>query len=84
MSRRDGPSNPLATQEIKPEDRRQKGIADNDGADVSPSPSDKGIETPATEHTQPIPPPMVSPGSVESTASIETVRPTNPHGTFYL
>ena len=34
-----------------------------------------GLETPVTGYSVP---PMISPGSVESTASIETVRPTNP------
>lgn len=34
-----------------------------------------GLETPVTAYSVP---PMVSPGSVESTASIETVRPINP------
>src|SRR5271154_1529564 len=49
-----------------------------DGSETDESLSDLGRETPSTQYQIP----MVSPGSVESTASVETVRPTNaPPGT---
>ena len=41
---------------------------------VSPASQPLGIETPVTEHNVP----MVSPGSIDSVASTETIRPTNP------
>jgi hypothetical protein len=54
-----------------------------DGSETDEFASDQGGETPATRYQVP----MVSPSSVESAASIETVRPTtntpagktNPH-----
>jgi hypothetical protein len=43
------------------------------GSETDESPSEQGRVTPLTQYQIP----MVSPSSVESAASIETVRPTN-------
>lgn len=93
MSRRvDGSSTGSVSPEEEEEQQQQRRSIDNvdntsnSNEDGDPagaiSHPDRGADdtftTPETTYTDPIASSMVSPGSVESSASIETVRPTNP------